>query len=207
MFSLVLIEKENSTKSFHNQIVICNISRTRHQLWHFNHQPFRRSSYISNEVVSSTTLQTQGRSIASNPIQLMDTASRIAPMRPSRFLEEKKWPPLETVNNHHWKIKRFATNIIPNITGSQSAVHQFGTTPASLRPSELSFGDNTRIRDYSFGDNTRIRDYLSNSDEHQSYSNRLKVEFDPPFRIEVTLGLMKMISACSSICFSFLHHS
>ncbi|TKY60044.1 putative Myb family transcription factor [Spatholobus suberectus] len=145
---------------------------SRHQQWYFNnHQPFRRPSYFSNEVVSSTALQTQGRSISANHIQLMDTTS-IAPMRPSQFHEEKRWPPLEIMNTHPWK-KRLPANITSN-TGSQSVVHQFGPTPASLRPSELNFGNNTRIREH-----------LSNSDEHQNYSDSLKLEFEPPFRIKL----------------------
>ncbi|KAK7318813.1 hypothetical protein RJT34_03520 [Clitoria ternatea] len=90
----------------------------------------------------------------------MDTKS-IAPMRPSQFLEEKRWPPLETMN---WKKM------------SQSVSHhQFGTTPASLRPAELNFGNNTGIKEH-----------LTNSDEHhRKYSNNLKLEFDPPFRIKL----------------------
>ncbi|KAK7359210.1 hypothetical protein VNO77_01160 [Canavalia gladiata] len=139
---------------------------SRHQQLYHNHQPFRRPSYFSNEVVS-TTLQTHGRSISSNQIQLMDTTS-IAPMRPSQFLEEKRWPPLEIMNNHQWK-KRLPTNIVTN-TG-QSVVNQFGITPASLRPSELNFGNSTRIREH-----------LSKTDDHCSY---LKLEFDPPFRIKL----------------------
>ncbi|XP_027347679.1 myb-related protein 1-like [Abrus precatorius] len=143
---------------------------SRQQQLYFNHQPFRRPNYFSNEVVS-TTLQTQGRSISSNQIQQMDTAG-IAPMKPSQFLEEKRWPPLEIMNNHQWK-KRLPTNITAN-TGSQSVVHQFGTTPASLRSSELNFGNNTRIREH-----------LSNPFEHRNRSNSLKLEFDPPFRIKL----------------------
>ncbi|KAK7400161.1 hypothetical protein VNO78_11361 [Psophocarpus tetragonolobus] len=143
-------------------------SSSRQQQWYFNnHQPFRRPSYFGNEVVSSTALQTQGRSISSNQVHPMD-ANSIAPMRPSQFLEEKRWPPLDIVKNHHWK-KRFTSN-----TTSQSVVHQFGTTPASLRTSELNFGNNTRITEH-----------LSNSDEHRNYSNSFKLEFEPPFRIKL----------------------
>jgi len=145
---------------------ICNKSITRHQQWFFNnHQPFRKPSYFSNEV-GSATLQTQGRSMSSNQIQVMDATS-IAPMRPSQFLEEKRWPPLEIMNNHPWK-KR-----LPSNTDSQSLLlHQFGSTTSPNK--------------------TRIREHLSNSDEHRSYSNTFKLEFEPPFRIKVTSsGLSK----------------
>ncbi|BAT73614.1 hypothetical protein VIGAN_01111700 [Vigna angularis var. angularis] len=141
---------------------------SRHQQWFFNnHQPFRKPSYFSNEV-GSATLQTQARSMSSNQIQVMDATS-IAPMRPSQFLEEKRWPPLEIMNNHPWK-KR-----LPSNTDSKSVLlHQFGsTTSPSLRPTELNFPNKTRIREH-----------LSNSDEHRSYSNAFNPEFEPPFRIK-----------------------
>ncbi|OIW19235.1 hypothetical protein TanjilG_20360 [Lupinus angustifolius] len=149
---------------------------SRHQQWYLNnHQTFTTPSYISNEVIPSTSLQTQRRSIASNQIQLIDTGSRIAPMRPSQFLEEKKWPPLQIMNNNHeWK-KMLPTNVNAN-TMSQSVVQQFGTTTSSLRPSDLlSFGNNTRL----------IKEHLSNSDEPFNYSTSLKLGFDPPFRIKL----------------------
>lgn len=91
-------------------------------------------------------------------------------MRPSQFHEEKRWPPLEIMNNHQWK-KRLP---ITYNNGSQSVVHQFRTTPTSLRPAELNFGNNTRIKEH-----------LSNSDDHRNYANGLKLEFDPPFRIKL----------------------
>ena len=116
--------------------------------------------------------------MSSNQINLMDATS-IAPMKPSQFLEEKKWPPLDIMNNHHWK-KRLPANITSNAV-SQPVVHQFGTTAASLlRPSELNFGNNTRIKEH-----------LSNSDEHRNYSNSFKLEFEPPFRIKVTILRLK----------------
>jgi len=155
---------------------ICNnISFTRHQQWYFNdHQPLRKPSYFSNEVASAAL---QGRSMSSNQIQLMDATS-IVPMRPSQFLEEKRWPPLEIMNNHTWK-KRLPATITSNTESQSVVLHQFGTTtPASLRPSELNFSNKTRIREP-----------LSNSDEHRSYSNNFKLEFEPPFRIKVTVTL------------------
>ncbi|KAL1328738.1 uncharacterized protein [Arachis hypogaea] len=96
---------------------------TNHLLWHLNHQiPSIRRPI-------TPPLQTQ-------------LASRITPMRPSRFLEEKKWPPF-----HHWKFKRLSnTN---NITLPSSHSSPFPTTSDFI-----TFGENTT---------TTIRDYLSNS--------------------------------------------
>ncbi|KAG4999934.1 hypothetical protein AAZX31_08G114100 [Glycine max] len=176
---IILASDYNDRSYFHGLMHPSSLSPSqskaidsRHQQWYFNsHQPYRRPSYFSNEVVSSTTLQTQGRSMSSNQINLMDATS-IAPMKPSQFLEEKKWPPLDIMNNHHWK-KRLPANISSN-SGSQPVVHQFGTTSPSLRPSELNFGNNTRIS----------WEHLSNSDEHRNYSNSLKLELEPLFRIK-----------------------
>ncbi|KAK7247170.1 hypothetical protein RIF29_42047 [Crotalaria pallida] len=154
------------------------------QQWYFNHQPFRTSSHISTEAISSTNLQTHGKSIVPipNQIQPMDTSgSRIAPMRPSQFLEEKRWPPLEIMNNtHEWK-KRLPINNITANTVSQSVVQQFGTSPSSLRPSDLCFGNNTIIKDH-----------LSNSDDPSNYSTGLKLGFDPPFRIKLNQEKMQI---------------
>lgn len=166
---------------------------SRHQQWYFNNQS-SRPSYLSNQVVSSTTLHTQGRSVASNQHQLKDTT--LAPMRPSQFLEQKRWPPLEVMNNHQWKKNMFSN------TEAQSVVHdRFGSTlTSSLRPAEVSFGNNTRTREH-----------LSNTNEHPNYFNNSKLEFDPPFRIKVSNIIeLKQNKICMFIyifIFFFLNHS
>ncbi|KAE9601190.1 hypothetical protein Lal_00023776 [Lupinus albus] len=149
------------------------VTHARHQQWYFNNlEPFRTPNYISNEVIPSTSLQIQARPIVSNQIQLMDTGTRIAPMRPSQFHEEKRWPPLQIMNNNtEWK-KMLSTT---SNSVSQSVVQQFEASISSLRPSDQ----------LSIGNNTRIKDHLSNSDEPFNYSTCLKLGFDPPFRIKL----------------------
>lgn len=123
--------------------LVCNF--TRHQHWYTNHQDFSIP-------------------IASSQIQPKDTRGRIAPMRPSQLLEEKRWPPLEILNNHQSKFQKLPSIDSPKI-GSQA-----------IQPAEWS----------SFMNNTSIIDYLSNnSNEPLNNSNSLKLEFDPPFRIKV----------------------
>jgi hypothetical protein len=130
---------------------------------------------VSNEVVSSSTaLHTlQGKSsVASNQqLQVMDSTANttLAPMRPSQFLEEKRWPPLDIMNNHQYLKKNLHT--ITNVS-------TFGSTTTSLRPAELSFGNNIRFREH-----------LSNINEHQNSFNNSKLQFDPPFRIKVTFTI------------------
>ncbi|XP_027339172.1 probable transcription factor KAN4 [Abrus precatorius] len=119
-----------------------NTTHSRHQHWYFNHQPF-------------------GVPIGSNQIQLKDTTVRVAPMRASQFLEEKRWPPLEIMSNQQSKFKRLPANISAKI-GSEA-----------FQP----VGNKTSI---GFGE------YLSkNSNEPRNYSNSLKLQFDPPFRIKL----------------------
>ncbi|GAU39866.1 hypothetical protein TSUD_69140 [Trifolium subterraneum] len=60
----------------------------------------------------------------------MDTTAitTLAPMRPSQFLEEKRWPPLDIMNNHQYLKKNLHT----------INVSTFGSTTTSLRPAELN---------------------------------------------------------------------
>ncbi|KAG4384184.1 hypothetical protein AAZX31_13G211400 [Glycine max] len=123
---------------------LTNDTDSRHQHWYINHQAFRIP-------------------IASGQIQPKDTRGRIAPMRPSQLLEEKRWPPLEILNNHQSKFQKLPSIDSPKI-GSQA-----------IQPAEWS----------SFMNNTSIIDYLSNnSNEPRNNSNSLKLEFGPPFRIK-----------------------
>ena len=83
-------------------------------------------------------------------------------MRPSQLLEEKRWPPLEILNNHQSKFQKLPSIDSPKI-GSQA-----------IQPAEWS----------SFMNNTSIIDYLSNnSNEPRNNSNSLKLEFGPPFQM------------------------
>ncbi|KAL1289065.1 hypothetical protein HN51_057509 [Arachis hypogaea] len=108
-----------------------------HQLY-LNHQGLR---VTSNEIVSSSSNH-QGRS-SSNQVQVMDTSCRIAPIRPSHFLEEKKWPPLEIMNNHHqWKFKGPTIGNIPESV--QPSIREYlSTSKNNLR---LEFDPPFRIK-------------------------------------------------------------
>jgi hypothetical protein len=159
--------QENSTKNNF-------LTFPRHNQWYLNHQPLR-PSYVSNEVVSSSTalhtLQGKSSVASSQQLQVMDTPANttLAPMRPSQFLEEKRWPPLDIMNNHQYLKKNLHT--ITNVS-------TFGSTTTSLRPTEVSFGNNIRFREH-----------LSNINEHHNSFNNSKLQFDPPFRIKVTFTI------------------
>ncbi|XP_027931510.1 two-component response regulator ARR10-like [Vigna unguiculata] len=97
------------------------------------------------------------KSIGCGQIQPKDTTTR-----PSKLLEEKSWLPLEIINNHQSKFQKLPAIVAPK-NGSQA-----------VQPDE-----------WSFVNNTSVTEYLSNkSNEPRNYSNSLKLEFDPPFRIK-----------------------
>ncbi|GAV67975.1 Myb_DNA-binding domain-containing protein [Cephalotus follicularis] len=118
----------------------------------------------------ANTLHTQGNSTASNQILVMDTTMHIGPMRPSQFLEEKRWPPFEMIKNR-WKINRYSKNV----------------TRANTCTIPASFGTNfcTRTTEGNPGHDTMIRQFLSSSGESLRKFNSFKSEFEPPFRLEV----------------------
>ncbi|KAL2340585.1 hypothetical protein Fmac_008525 [Flemingia macrophylla] len=124
-----------------------NDTVSRHQHWYINHQASRIP-------------------IASSQVQAKDTHERIAPMRPSQLLEEKRWPPLEIINNHQTKFKRLlpANAIVAPINGSQV-----------VQPVEWSSVNNTSFREY----------LSNNSNKPCNYSNNFKLEFNPSFRIKL----------------------
>ncbi|ESW20033.1 hypothetical protein PHAVU_006G175300 [Phaseolus vulgaris] len=115
-----------------------NDTNSRHQQWYINHQHFRKP-------------------IASGQIQPKDT-----PTRPSQLLDEKRWLPLEIINNHQSKFQKLPAIVAPK-TGSHA-----------VQPTE-----------WSFVNNTSVTEYISNKpNEPRNYSSSLKLEFDPPFRIK-----------------------
>ncbi|CAJ1961924.1 unnamed protein product [Sphenostylis stenocarpa] len=95
--------------------------------------------------------------IASGQIQSKDTH-----MKPSQLLEEKMWAPIEIINNHQSKFQK-----LPVILAPKNGLRAVQTA------------------EWSFLNNTSITEHLSNKfNEPRNYSNSLKQEFDPPFRIK-----------------------
>ncbi|XP_014517457.1 uncharacterized protein LOC106774946 [Vigna radiata var. radiata] len=125
--------------------------------------PFPLSSSHTNDTDSRQQQwyinhQSFRKSIASGHIQAKDTTTR-----PSKLLEEKSWIPLEIKSNHQSKFQKLAANVAPKNNGSQAV----------------------QLAEWSFVNKTSVREYLSNkSNEPRNYSNNLKLDFDPPFRIK-----------------------
>lgn len=117
----------------------------------------------------------------------MTVRSTTVPINPSRFLEEKKWPPFGMINKQQcWRAKRFPAKInwSHNYNGSQSdhLVHHMRTTPR-LNNGQSFY--NTRSTEWNLGENKNTRWFPSNSHNSISNSSCHKTEFEPPFRLEV----------------------
>lgn len=162
-------------------------SFSRQQQWGTNQHDVTRPSYVTSKdlgrdkgLIGVAAFQTQGKSAASNPFHVMDPNVGIGPMRPSRFLEEKRWPPFEMFNSQ-WKVKKIPTNITCENTSSQSLGHHttgtklFGETKINTRPTEWKVGNNTMIR----------QSQSSSDDPAVSNSNGFIPQFQPPFRLEL----------------------
>jgi len=79
------------------------------------------------------------------------------------LLDEKRWLPLEIINNHQSKFQKLPAIVAPR------------NVSQAVQPAE-----------WSFVNNTSVTEYLSNKDnEPRSYYSGSKLEFDPPFRIKV----------------------
>ncbi|KAL4627128.1 hypothetical protein ACB092_05G145500 [Castanea dentata] len=158
----------------------------RQQQWPTNQHVITRPYYLTSNdlgrekgLMSSATFQTQGKSTASNQIHAMDINMRIGPMRPSRFLGEKRWPPIDMINNSQWNVKRTS-----NITWDSSSTQLLGhrTTGGKFVGETYS---TTRPTEWNLGNGTRVRQFLSTSDDLVSNSNSFKPDFEPPFRLEL----------------------
>ncbi|XWS18513.1 hypothetical protein CRYUN_Cryun32bG0050200 [Craigia yunnanensis] len=118
--------------------------------------------------------------VQSNQIHGMDTITRIGPMRPGRFFEEKRWHPFEKISNR-WKVngKIMTKDTFAN-TCSQSQSHYFCKIPSSdgggysIRPTEGNLGNKKMVGQFV-------------SDKHNSLSkfNSCRTEFEAPFLLEV----------------------
>jgi len=117
--------------------------------------------------------------------QGLDTSTtEIRPMRPVRFLEERRWPPLEMVKNR-WKIIRNnPTSVTCTNICSPPQAHQNCSSPRSFettcywKPNGGNSGNDIKIKQSLFNSSLSIGNF-----------NSFKPEFEPPFRVEVTFRI------------------
>ncbi|KAF9590211.1 hypothetical protein IFM89_031866 [Coptis chinensis] len=103
------------------------------------------------------------------------------PIRPSRFLEQKRWPPRDLIDNHHAKNQRFSTNVIWTGGSSQNLPHINWATPVS---NDVIY--NTKKDSWwNTSTNMKSRQLQSNSSDPILISDNVEPENETPFRLEL----------------------
>lgn len=129
-----------------------------------------------NGLVERMIFHTQNRPSTSNPNHVLEAIAQNRPTRPSRFLEEKKWPPRELIGNP-WREKT-RTN-----AASQSLVHQICTTPRSVGAT-LTYSK--KPSEWSPANEERLGQFQSHLHYPKIISSISTPQIEPPFRLEVT---------------------
>lgn len=167
----VLCHTTNPSQHFRMEnggIVLTSNSHEGNHVHNLSQHPFSQSLY-SFKAGSSRYQQWP-----SNEIQANDATTRNGPIRPSRFLEQKRWPPCEIIGNQ-WKDKRVvATNETWTCSSSrfQPLVNHIRSTARPFNPT------------YS------MRHFQSNSPP-VIVSSQFESEYQSPFRL--TLNLEKKL--------------
>ncbi|XP_009352763.1 two-component response regulator ORR24 [Pyrus x bretschneideri] len=134
----------------------------------------RSSSLLNKEVAKGN-----------NSNKSIDSILQTVPINPSKFPEEKRWPPFETTNKQQWRPKRIPAakiNWLDNRNGSQSdhLMHHMHTTPRLIGESH-----NLRPPNWHLGESRNVRQFPSNAHNSITNSSCYKTEFKSPFRFEL----------------------
>nr|CAN60072.1 hypothetical protein VITISV_022946 [Vitis vinifera] len=127
-----------------------------------------------NGLVERMIFHTQNRPSTSNPNHVLEAIAQNRPTRPSRFLEEKKWPPRELIGNP-WREKT-RTN-----AASQSLVHQICTTPRCVGAT-LTYSK--KPSEWSPANEERLGQFQSHLHYPKTISSISTPQIEPPFRLE-----------------------
>ncbi|KAG8634560.1 uncharacterized protein LOC110604734 [Manihot esculenta] len=141
------------------------------------------ASFSKRQHLSSYQLHDERRQISTLTSkdlgQELDTTMQSGPLRPSRFLEERRWPPLEMVKSR-WKSTTNPTDII---TYSETEAHQIGNLLSRSSPGATCYWKPTETD--QAGKSTMVKQSLFNSHDSISDFNCFKLKFQPPFRFEL----------------------
>ncbi|XWS15844.1 hypothetical protein CRYUN_Cryun34aG0036500 [Craigia yunnanensis] len=169
------ISRSRFQSPFHRRALDFKASFPRHQL---------SNSFISkargreNGFPKSAAFYNQGQS---NQIHGMDTTMRIGPLRPGRFLEEKRWHPFEMISNtNSWKVNG---NIMTKDTFA-NACSQSQSPYFCKRPSSDGGGySTTRPTEGNLGN--MVRHFASDKHDSLSKFSSCRTEFEAPFLLEL----------------------
>lgn len=127
---------------------------------------------------SSTAIHLQGKAHSSN-INVHANAMGMGPMRPTRFLEEKRWPPFEMINIGRWKAAA-NSNRYNNLKNDKITTRCF-QPQAAHQPTPLGEREPYTYGTRPVGTHAMITQFLSNSHDSAAKFN----SFEHPFRLEV----------------------
>lgn len=127
---------------------------------------------------SSTAIPLEGKTHSSN-INVHANAMGMGPMRPTRFLEEKRWPPFEMIGIGRWKAaaKSNRYNYLKNDKITTRCFHP----EAGHQPMSFAEGEPYNYGSRPVGSHTMITQFLSNCHDSAPKFN----SFEHPFRLEV----------------------
>ncbi|XWS19709.1 hypothetical protein CRYUN_Cryun31cG0039300 [Craigia yunnanensis] len=169
------ITRSRFQSPFHQRQIDFKASFPRHQLSNSFKSKARGQE---NGFSKPAAFYNQGQS---NQIHGMDTTMRIGPMRPGRFLEEKRWHPFEMISNR-WKVNgNIMTKDTFANTCSQSQSPYF-----CKRPSSDGGGySTTRPTEGNLGKKKMVGQFLSDKHDSLSKFNSYRTEFEAPFLLEL----------------------
>ncbi|XP_006449512.2 uncharacterized protein LOC18051238 [Citrus clementina] len=127
---------------------------------------------------SSTAIHLQGKAHSSN-INVHANAMGMGPMRPTRFLEEKRWPPFEMINIGRWKAAA-NSNRYNNLKNDKITTRCF-QPQAAHQPTPLGEREPYTYGTRPVGTHAMITQFLSNSHDSAAKFN----SFEHPFRLEL----------------------
>ncbi|KAJ9168703.1 hypothetical protein P3X46_020197 [Hevea brasiliensis] len=147
-------------------------------LWHSSFSQSReplsfKASFSRHQHWSSD--QHDGRRQMSN----LRSKLQIGPLRPSRFLEERRWPPLEMIKNR-WKVTKIPPDSTCLDTYSEPEAHQISNLPRSAGATRY-----WKPAEREVVNNTMVKQSLFNSHDSLSNFNCFKATFEPAFRLEL----------------------
>ncbi|XP_034701416.1 putative two-component response regulator ARR21 [Vitis riparia] len=157
-------------------------SSSRNQQWAFDHDVRKTSSLWTkdSELDLMSTDWNKDRSTNSHLFDVRDGGTGIVPIHTSRFVEEKKWPPRELIENQG-KGRNNSLNICWDGSYSELLSNQ-------MHPKPISFGGNNYAMQPSiWSTNPSIinKQLQSNRCNPLFLSNSFEPEFESPFRVEL----------------------
>ncbi|KAF8409060.1 hypothetical protein HHK36_005132 [Tetracentron sinense] len=151
---------------------------SRHQQWAFNQHAMTMPSSLPRKF-SELTKGPIDMMIFQNEHKASTSHLGNGPIRPSQFLEEKKWPPRQMISNQG-KNREIPLTISWASSSSQHLARQ-------IRPTPMSLGSTYTFQSSGWNPRTSSSDRQFESNLHDPIiiSDGFEPEFEPPFRLEL----------------------